>query len=169
MAERKKPALIVRRSANARDGIDAKVTVTPAGRVLIEALASEGNDQLTIAKALGISRPTLIACRDRDVKVEEAWATGHAQLADEITHALLALGRKGNVVALIYLSKARLGWTDQPQAEERAPSVVINLPESRTPEEHMKLLTYQPTEQLPEAMQKSDIFGPIPAKAKVIR
>ena len=160
MAKRK-PTYIVRRNAKARDGVEAKVTVTEAGRILIEAMAAEGNDPGTIAKALGIDRSTLNRIKERDEQVAEAWAMGLAQLADEITHALLALGRKGNVVALIFLAKCRLGWIDQPKPDERSPNIVINLPESRTPEDYMKLIEHQPMKQLP-APEKSDVFGPIP-------
>ncbi len=53
-------------------GPRAKVTVTPAGLALIEAMAAEGNDQRTIAKALGIGRTTLTDIRDRDPEVTEA-------------------------------------------------------------------------------------------------
>ena len=159
----KRKALITRSKAG--------VTITPAGRALIEAMSAEGNDQRTLARALGIGQSTLVRCKERDEAVKDAWADGHALLADELTHILLGHARgdgKASVIAAIYLTKARLGWTDQPQPEERAPNVIINLPESRSPEEHMKLLEFQQVEQLPET-QKSDAFGLIPAGAKVIR
>lgn len=157
MTKRKrKPALITRRKN--------VVTITPEGRAVIEAMAEAGNDERTIAKALGIGQTTLTRCRERSPEVKEAWLNGHALLADEITHLLLQAGRKGNVIALIFLAKCRLGWVDQPKAEEKAPSVLIQLPSSRTPEEYQKLITYQPVETLPETEEKSDVFGPIPAK-----
>ena len=156
-----KPKLITRARTKGRP-----LEILPAGRLLIEAMAAEGNDERTIAKALGIGKTTLRDIRDRDESVADAWDMGHAQLADEITHALLALGRKGNVVALIFLAKCRLGWIDQPQPkEERAPSVIINLPEARTPEAHMKLLEHQPQEAIEiEQPEKSDAFGPLNRK-----
>ena len=159
MAKRKDKAL-VSQSKNT-------ITITPKGRSLITAMAEEGQDQRTLAKALGISQRTLVRCKERDEAVEDAWADGHALLADEITHLLLQAGRKGNVLALIFLAKCRLGWIDQPKQEAPTPNVVINLPESRSPEAHMKLLQFQPVEQLPET-QKSDIFGLIPTKAKAV-
>lgn len=154
----KRPALISR-SKNT-------VTITPAGRALIIGMASEGNDQRTIAKTLGIGQSTLTRCRERDPAVEDSWADGHAQLADEITHLLLQAGRKGNVIALIFLAKCRLNWIDQPKPDERPPSVVINLPASRSPEEYAKMIELQPVAQLPAPEEKSDIFGP---RSKVIR
>lgn len=143
------------------------VTITPTGRALIEAMAAQGNDQRTIARALGIGQSTLVRCKERDEAVKDAWADGHALLADELTHILLGHARgdgKASVIAAIYLTKARLGWTDQPQSEERAPNVVINLPESRTPEAYLKLIEHKPLLQLPEPEEKTDAFGKIPRK-----
>ena len=150
---RRKPLITRRKSV---------VTITPDGCALIEAMATEGQDERTLAKALGIGQSTLKRCKERDEAVKDAWADGHAALADEVTHLLLQAGRKGNVIALIFLAKCRLGWIDQPKVAEPQPNVIINLPESRSPEAHMKLLEFQPVEQLPEATQKSDIFGVIP-------
>lgn len=155
MAKKRKPALIKRKKGT--------VTITPEGRSVIKAMATEGQDERTISGALGISQRTLKRCKERDELVEDAWADGHAALADEITHLLLQCGRKGNVVALIFLAKCRLGWIDQPQPEERAPAVVIHLPDARSPEEYLKLIEHQPLE-LPAPEEKSDVFGPIPAK-----
>lgn len=151
----KPPTLIIPRKGN------TPVTILPEGRALIEAMSAEGQDHRTIAKALGIGLSTLSRCRERDEKVADAWADGHAQLSDTITHNLLALGKKGNVIALIFLAKCRLGWIDQPQPEAPAPNVLINLPASRTPEEYAKMIELQPVEQLPAPKEKSDIFGPI--------
>jgi len=154
---RRRP-LVIRAAKNKKQG-GGKVTIPPAGRAKIQAMATEGFDQISIAASLGISKQTLVACRDRDEKVEEAWAVGHAKLADEITHLLLEQGRKGNTVALIYLSKARLGWTDQPQPEERAPAVVIHLPDARSPEEYMRLIKHQPSPGLPAPTEVPDILS----------
>lgn len=162
MAKKRKPTLITRPNEGARDGTSSKVTLTAAGRLLLEAMAAEGNDQATIARALGISPPTLIACRDRDEEVQEAWTMGKATLADELTHILLGHARgagKGAVIAAIYLTKARLGWTDQPQPEERAPAVVIHLPDARSPEDYMKMIEHEPQLQLPSPEDIPDVLS----------
>lgn len=106
-------ALITRPSDTARDGPAAKATVTPAGLKVIEAMAAEGQDQRTIAKRLGVDRRTLTVMRDRDPAVAEAWGRGHGELASELCHILLTHAREGNVIAAIFLTKARLGWRDQ--------------------------------------------------------
>ncbi len=143
------------------NGTHAKVTVTPAGLALIEAMAAEGNDQRTIAKALGIGRTTLTNIRDRDPEVTEAWESGHAALADELTHLLLSQARKGNIVAMIYLTKARLGWVEGSAPEEKRPNIIINLPDSKTPEDYMKMIAHHPVPQLPAPEEQPDVFGKV--------
>ena len=120
-----------------------RAEVTPAGLAVIEAMATEGNDQRTIARALGIDKKTLTDLRDRDPAVAEAWERGHAALADELTHILLTHARNGNLVAAIFLTKARLGWRDQGPADggpSQAVQVNINLPEPKSREEYMRAI-----------------------------
>jgi hypothetical protein len=97
-----------------RDGAasTAKTSITPSGLKVIEKMAAKGQDQRTIAAVLGVHRKTLVNIRDRDPEVEEAWEKGHAALADELTHILLEHARDGNIIAAIYLTKARLGWRE---------------------------------------------------------
>lgn len=145
------------------------IVITEEGRSVIEDLLAEGFDDRTIAKAVGITVRTLTNCKKRDKRVAESFKDGHARLADTITSLLLAAGKKGNVIALIFLAKCRLGWIDQPKPDPPAPSILIQLPDSRTPEEHMRLLEFNPGEQIGETVQKTDIFGEIPApKAKAV-
>jgi hypothetical protein len=123
------------------------VTITPHGLDLIERLARLGQDQRSIAKALGISAKTLLEARRRQPEVEEALDRGHAGLSDELTHELLRLGRKGNVVALIFLAKARCGWREGDAPEARA-NIIIQLPDANSPEQYMKIIgggSVQPT------------------------
>lgn len=108
-------------------GASTKVTVTPAGLEVIEAMAAEGQDQRTIGKRLGVDAKTLRGIRDRDPAVAEAWERGHAALADELTHLLLKHARKGNVTAAIYLTKARLGWREGTPAEGHQQAVQVNI------------------------------------------
>lgn len=106
----------------------AKVLLTALGLQRVELLASEGNDQRTIAKELGLAWSTFRDLRDRDEAVQEALARGHGALADELTHHLLKAVRKGNVVAAIYLTKARLGWVEGQAPDGVArPAVQVNI------------------------------------------
>lgn len=121
------------------DGQTSPFTITPAGLRVIQAMAAEGQDQATIAGQLGMHRKTLMDIVKRCPEVEEAVNAGKAALADELTHHLLAAARKGNVVAAIYLTKARLGWVEGVAPETR-PNIIINLPDAATPEAYLKAI-----------------------------
>ncbi|MCT8988863.1 hypothetical protein NYR54_00940 [Chelativorans sp. SCAU2101] len=114
--------------ARAGRGKSAPVSITPAGLALVEELAGEGQDFRSIAKRLGINHQTFNVLRKKDEALAEAVERGQAVLADEVTHLLLKAARKGNVVAAIFLAKARLGWTDTPQPKRPEVAVQINLP-----------------------------------------
>jgi hypothetical protein len=104
----------------------AKASLTDAGLLCVERLAGEGNDQRTIAKALGLSHATYRDLMDRDEAAREALARGHGALADELTHHLLKAARSGNITAAIYLTKARLGWIEG-QAPDGAPKTAVQV------------------------------------------
>jgi hypothetical protein len=133
MVVKRVPASIVR----GRGGV---VSVTARGLEVIEAMAAEGHDQRTICRAIGTSFVTFKKLRDSTAAVGEALERGHARLADELTHILLGHARRGNVVAAIFLAKARLGWRegDPPPTQ---PSVVINLPDATTPDQYMRMIS----------------------------
>lgn len=129
------------------NGKTAPYTVTPAGLRVIEAMAAEGQDQASIAAKLGLHRKTLMDIVKRCPDVEEAMTAGKALLADELTHHLLTAARKGNVVAAIYLTKARLGWVEGIAPETR-PNVIINLPDAQTPEAYLRMIEVNPKDGL---------------------
>lgn len=104
----------------------AKIGLTDEGLERLEALAGAGNDQRTIAKELGLAWSTFRDLRDRDDAVQEALARGQGTLADELTHHLLKAARSGNVVAAIYLTKARLGWVEG-QVPDGAPRTAVQV------------------------------------------
>ena len=126
---------------------DPKVQLTDAGCQALVLLASEGADMWTMAHKLGIGRTTLQRLIKDDERVEAAIAIGKAALADECTHLLMTAARKGNIVAAIYLTKARLGWREGDVAEQR-PNIVINLPDAQTPEAYMRMVNQQPPPRL---------------------
>lgn len=126
----------------------AKVSLTDAGLQRIELLASEGNDQRTIAKELGIAWTTFRDLRDRDEAVQEALARGHGGLADELTNHLLKAARAGNVTAAIYLTKARLGWIEGQAPDGIArPAVQVNIqiPRAMSDAEFQRMVTPAPS------------------------
>jgi hypothetical protein len=130
-------ALVVREDSG---GPMPRATLTPEGLRALAAMAAEGQDQHSMAAALGMNRSTLQALIKRDEQAEEALNVGKAQLADELTHHLLTAARKGNVVAAIYLTKARLGWVEGDRPETR-PNIIINLPDAATPEAYLRAVS----------------------------
>ncbi len=120
-------------------GKTAPVTITPSGLAVIEDLAAQGQDQRSIAKRLGINHQTFNNLRKTRPEVELALERGHAALGDELTHHLLTAARGGNIVAMIYLTKARLGWREG-DAPEAKPNITINLPDSQTPEAYLRAI-----------------------------
>jgi hypothetical protein len=155
------PKKLIKRAG---DHATAKVTITPEGLKVLTEMVAAGNDQRTIAKKLGLgSHRTLQCIAERDAEVEEALDIGKALLADELTHLLLANARKGNVIAQIYLTKARLGWREGDKPDER-PNIVINLPDSQTPEAYLRLVSEQQRAVLPPVVPKGIALQPPPAE-----
>lgn len=113
--------------------------VGAAGLEIIERLAREGVDNLTIARQLRMSSATLVAIRRRQPEVQEALDRGRAALSDELTHILMQHARDGNVVAAIYLTKARCGWREGDAPEQRA-NILIQLPDSQSPEAYLRMI-----------------------------
>lgn len=115
----------------------------PAGYALIERMSKDGRDIVSIAKALGLHRDVFRNLRKRDPAAQEALDRGRAQLGDELTDLFLTAARSGNMIAGIYLSKARLGWRDQgpdPAAGQTNVQVNINMPPQMSDEQFAALL-----------------------------
>jgi hypothetical protein len=152
------PKKLIKRAG---DHATAKVTITPEGLKVLAAMAAGGQDPRSMAKKLGLgSHATLLAIAKRDSEVAETLDVGKAQLADELTHLLLANARKGNVVAQIYLTKARLGWREGDTPDAR-PNIIINLPDAATPEAYMRLVAEQQREALPPVTPKGIELRPL--------
>ena len=149
-----KTALLVTRAKNKGRGGCPKVTITETGLEKIETMAANGNADTTIAYTLGIRPDTLRSMRNRDERVDVALQTGKGRLADEITDLILTKARGGNIIAMIFFAKGRLGWRESgpiPQAATTAVQVNIQVPARMTDEEFTKLVevktvTVTPTE-----------------------
>lgn len=137
-----------------------KLSITDEGLKVIAEMATNGQDLRTIAARLGCSHTTLLAIQKRDEATAEAMARGKAALSDELVHLLLTMARKGNVVAAIFLAKARLGWREN-EVQDVRPNIVINLPDALPTERYLQAVTNQ---QLPHlaAPQPKGIALPAP-------
>jgi hypothetical protein len=122
-------------------------SLKPAAYALVERLSREGLDLASIAAALGISVTAFKELRKRDEAAVEALDRGRAALGDELTDILLAMARKGNVTAAIWLDKTRRGVReDQPidgarPTPDKAPVININFPPTMEREEYLRLVS----------------------------
>jgi hypothetical protein len=135
-------ALVVREPC---DGPMPRAKLTDEGLAALAAMAAEGQDQYSMAAALGMNRSTLQALIKRSPEAEEALNVGKGALSDELTHCLLRAARKGNIVAAIYLTKSRLGWREG-DAPDAKPNIIINLPDAQTPEAYLRMIELNPKE-----------------------
>jgi len=134
---------LVRRTPRPGKGGAPVVSITDEGLAAIETMASNGNSNLTIARALGVHPGVFRDLRDDDDgRVSAALDTGRARLADELTDLLLKKARAGNVTCMIFLAKARLGWRDigPTSPGTNATQVNIHIPPAMTASEFQKLV-----------------------------
>lgn len=82
------------------------------GLKIIEELSARGVNLITIAKALRMSKDAFIACRHRQPEVEEALERGRAQEHDALVSNLRTAADEGNVIANLFLLKARHGYRE---------------------------------------------------------
>ena len=101
----KRPEPQSRRIVNALG--KSEIVVTPTGLGIVEELAAKGCSVVTIAKALGVDKETFRHTRGRDPAVEEA---GRAKEHDRLVSNLNTAAASGNVVASIFLLRARHGY-----------------------------------------------------------
>ncbi|MFZ7093086.1 hypothetical protein [Primorskyibacter sp. 2E233] len=86
--------------------------VTAKGLAIIEELAGRGCHLTTIAQVLGMHVATLREVRKRDPEVDEAYQRGLAREHDQLVGNLRTLADEGNVVANIFLLKAKHGFKE---------------------------------------------------------
>jgi hypothetical protein len=82
------------------------------GIKIIEELAGRGCHLTTIARALRMSIDAFKACRARQPEVEEAYQRGLATEHDALVSNLRTAANEGNVVANLFLLKARHGYRE---------------------------------------------------------
>jgi len=105
MSEDKLPARLV--PPEPRAGGRSHWRVTELGLALVEELAGRGVHVATIARALGMSKDAFRSCRDRQPEVDDAYHAGLAREHDALVSNLREAADGGNIVANIFLLKAR--------------------------------------------------------------
>jgi len=101
---------------------------------IVEKLASKGCSEITIAKGLGVSGPTWQRWRDEYPALLEAWHKGRGIEHDKLFNVLFeAATKKGNVIAAMFLLKARHGYREtQDITVQNKVSVTFDVPGALT-------------------------------------
>jgi hypothetical protein len=90
----------------------SEFAITESGLQMVEELAARGCSVQTIARALGIGKDTFKAMRERDPSVQDALEQGRAVEHDALVSNLRQAADTGNIVANIFLLKARHGYRE---------------------------------------------------------
>lgn len=122
-------------------------SLNEAGLELVTTMAREGNAAPTIALALGMNPTTFAHLRKRQPAVQAALDAGLGGLQDELVDILLQKARKGDIVATIYLAKARCGLFDRPHEAKGndAPTVNLTINAPLTDQQFEKLVHIETT------------------------
>lgn len=169
----KRPELPSKRIVNGLG--KSEIVVTPTGLALVEELAAKGCSVVTIAKALGVDKETFRHIRARDPAVEEAFESGRAKEHDRLVGNLNTAAASGNVVASIFLLRARHGYQSNEGVDVHVHSGgVLVVPAEMTVEEYVARVAERdmvdvtpmdrPT-QRPGQVQLADL-GPEPAPSR---
>lgn len=104
----------------------------------IRTMAAEGHSTVAIAQQLGVGRKTLDKWRSEDPALEEAYRAGLERERYTLHNVLVEKARAGNIVAAIFLLKARHGYREGDQGDTgNAVQVNIALPGAMTPEQYL--------------------------------
>ena len=99
----------------------------------IRALSAEGHSTVGIAQQLGVGRKTFDKWRAEFPDLDEAYREGVERERYELHSGLAAKARGGNIVAAMFLLKARHGYREGDQADQAGRvSVTIALPGAMT-------------------------------------
>lgn len=125
-------------------------TVTKAGKTMgrprlnppadaatrIEELAAEGHGVVGVARQLGVSPDTLRRWFDDDSALKEAFEFGREAERFYLHSLLRKQAEKGNVIAGLFLLKARHGYIEGDQGEQaNRVQITFNLPGALKPEQ----------------------------------
>ena len=127
---------------------------------LIHKLAAMGSRERGIYIAIGITDPTWQRLKREEPSVVEALHRGQEEFHNQLLADVVRMSKSNNVVAPLFLLKARYGYREGDEPQDSKPQVIINLPGSASPEQYLKTITVEHNE--PVAL-------PAPAKAKVSR
>jgi hypothetical protein len=130
----------------------------PDDLAVIEKMAAVGHAQRSIAKRCGVVLSTFQRWLKDYPEVKEAYENGLAAEHDTLVSGLAQQAAKGNIVAAIFLLKARHGYVEGQQVQDNRVAVQITLPGAMTQENYMKTVKcVSATQQIPsEGVNESE-------------
>jgi hypothetical protein len=99
----------------------------------IRTLSAEGHSTVGIAQQLGVGRKTFDKWRTEFPELDEAYREGVERERYELHNVLVTKAKAGNIVAAMFLLKARHGYREGDQSDSAGRvSVTIALPGAMT-------------------------------------
>lgn len=99
----------------------------------IRSLSAEGHSTVGIAQQLGVGRKTLDKWRAEFPELDEAYRDGVERERYTLHNVLVEKAKAGNIVAAMFLLKARHGYREGDQSDQaRGANITIALPGSMT-------------------------------------
>lgn len=121
----------------------------------IEALAASGHSIVGIARGLNTSKEQLHRWMDEDPALAEALARGRAAEQFVLHNSLYRAAVKGNLIAAIFLLKARHGYREGDQSEQaNKVSITFALPGAMKADQYKVIDHEPPALPLPDARPK---------------
>lgn len=102
----------------------------------IREAAAQGATMVGVGNAVGVSREILKRWMDEDEELREAFDAGRELERHELHNMLSTSAKKGNIIAAMFLLKARHGYREGDQGEQgNRVNVTFNLPGAMTIEQ----------------------------------
>ncbi len=114
--------------------------ITDAGLEAVRMMAASSAGQCLIASRLGVSFRGYKDLMERDERVRLAWEAGFAEEEAALVENLRRDADGGYSAASMFLLKTRHNYSENYQAADSKPNVVIVLPDARTPEEYLRMI-----------------------------
>ena len=111
---------------------------------MVEALAADGRDMVGVAAAFATSTDTLRRWFEENPDLQEAFKRGREQERYRLHNKLYRSAMDGNVVAAMFLLKARHGYRegDQSDATNKL-AITFQLPAALSPQEFAKVIEHE--------------------------
>jgi len=124
--------------AKVKTGRRPKRIPADAARI-IQRTAAVGANIVGIAAALGVGKTTLARWLDEHPELRDALDKGRERERHKLHNQLFRQAMKGNVLASIFLLRARHGYQSE-ETHDARPALVINLPPALPSADYAKLV-----------------------------